>query len=427
MLVRADWCLGADQQLVEAFVEHWLREQMERAADADEPRSPACHYRDDRLRLTPEEVGLRVGDLTARIVVVVAKWTPEMNRRVFLRWTTFGAASLPAAALAGSLEGVRHLVPGTEPPGQPGALTVEQFRDTIGACRRLDDLGMPAGVLQVGRRALARVGELLESCTSTAARRPLTLIAGELSQIIGYAAAGLHDDDRAARSTARSLAAADEADSAELHAYTMGINLAGAELYERRECDLMAATSAATAAQEWARLSGNPAVLSNVESTVARVHARAGREGDALRALDRAQRYLDRSAPEERPTWLYWYNDAVLLGHRGHCLLDLHRTGRSGVSSLDETVATIRGALTARTAGYPRDRANRHMNLADVYWLHGEREESIRHAGDALVLAAGMEWPPLRERLDDLRQRVDGDPLPAARDFVERHRALLSA
>ena len=422
LVVRADWCLGADGQIVDAFVDCWLGEEMERAPLPHEPRTAARHHRDGRLRLPPEEAGVRVADLCARIVAAVASWTPEMNRRVFLRWTTFGTASLPAAAVAGSLEGMKHLVLGSEPPGQ-----VDAVRDTIGVCRRLDDAGIPAAVLQVGRRALARVGELLETCTSTEARRPLTLIAGELSQLVGYAAAGLHDDDLAARSTARALTAADEAGSADLHAYTVGINLAGAELYERTKCDLGAAATGASAAQEWARLSSNPAVVSHGESIAARVHALAGREVDAFRALDRARRHLERSAREERPTWLYWYESPALLGYRGQCLLDLHRAGQPGVSTLDQTVTALRGALAAQKGGLLRDRANHHMNLADAYWVHGEREESIRHANDALVLAAGMDWRRLQERLDSVRQRTEDDPLPAARDFVERHRTLFSA
>jgi hypothetical protein len=207
----------------------------------------------------------------------------------------------------------------------------------------------------------------------------------------------------------------------------MGVNLAGTELYERTECDLGAATTGATAAHEWARLSGNPAVISHADSVVARVHARAGREADALRALDRARTCLERSAPEERPTWLYWYDDAVILGHRGKCLLDLHRAGRSGATRLDETVAAVRGALTACASGYPRDRASYHMSLADAYWVHGEPEASLRHASDALVLAAGLDWRRLRERLAEVGRRTEGDPLPAARDFHERYRTLLSA
>jgi hypothetical protein len=36
-----------------------------------------------------------------------------------------------------------------------------------------------------------------------------------------------------------------------------------------------------------------------------------------------------------------------------------------------------------------------------------------------------MEWRPVRERLEDVRRRMEGDPLPAVRDFDERFRALI--
>ncbi len=95
------------------------------------------------------------------------------------------------------------------------------------------------------------------------------------------------------------------------------------------------------------------------------------------------------------------------------------------MSGIDETVAALRGALAARSSGYPRDQAHDHLDLADAHWLHGEREESARHASDALVLAAGMESRPVRERLEDVRCRMEGDPLLAAGDFNERFRTLI--
>jgi hypothetical protein len=424
-LVRADWCLGADGRLIEAFVECWLREELERPPGGEETRPATRHHGDHRLLLDPQEVAIRVADLSARIAAAVASWAPEMKRRAFLRWSGFGAASLPVAIAAGGLEGMEHLVLGTQHGGRAETVAAEQCREVIGMCRRLDDMGMSAAVLQVGRRALPRVDELVRDCTSAAARRPLTLLAGELSQIVGHAAAGLHDDDTAARYTDRATAAADEAGSPDLHAYTMSQNMVSAELYCRTHCDPAAAATIAAAVQEWARLSGNPVVVSHAQLDAARVHARAGRESAALRALDEAERYLERSTPEERPTWLYWYDQTVLLGCRGECLLELYRAGRPGASGIDATVAAFRGAFTTWGGGYSRDRAWRHLDLSDAYWEHGERDESIRQASDALVLAAGMEWRRIRERLEDVHRRVEGDPLPAARDFGERFRTIV--
>ncbi|MEA2672634.1 MAG: hypothetical protein QOG45_2854, partial [Chloroflexota bacterium] len=152
-----------------------------------------------------------------------------MKRRTFCRWTAFGAASLPAV-VAGGLEGMEHLLAGTAEPSRADALAVEQLRDTILMCRRLDDLGMPGAVLQIGRRAVVRADELVRDCTSAGARRPLTLIAGELCQLVGYAAVGLGDHDTARAYAVRAMAAADELGSAELHAYTMSLNVSDAEL-----------------------------------------------------------------------------------------------------------------------------------------------------------------------------------------------------
>jgi hypothetical protein len=115
----------------------------------------------------------------------------------------------------------------------------------------------------------------------------------------------------------------------------------------------------------------------------------------------------------------------VLLGYRGQCLLDLRRAGWPGLSGIDDMVNSLRGALEARSGGYVRDRAYDHLDLADAHWLHGEREESARHASDALVLAVGMKRRRIRERLEDVRRRMEGDPLPTVRDFNARYRALV--
>jgi tetratricopeptide (TPR) repeat protein len=423
MVVRADWCLGADGRLWEAFAECWLREELERPLGTEGSRGPARHHLDDRLLLAPEEAGLRVIELSARIAAAVASWPPDMKRRTFCRWTAFGAASLPAAVVAGGLEGMEHLLVGTVEPSRADALAIEQLRDTIVMCRQFDDLGMSAAVFQMGRRALARTDELLRDCTSAGARRPLTLIAGELCQLVGYAAVGLGDHDTARAYAQRAMAAADELGSAELHAYTMSLNVSDAEL--DLSADVEAATRATAAAQDWARLSGNPAVLSHAYNIAARAHARAGRERAALHALDEAERYQERSTPEERPTWLYWLEPAKLLADRGTCYLELHRSGSPGAPGLDETVAVLRRAVAAQGGRYPRDLARGHMNLADAHWTHGEREEAARHATNALLVAAGMEWRGVWQGLEDVRRRMEDDPLPAAREFIERFQTFV--
>jgi hypothetical protein len=122
---------------------------------------------------------------------------------------------------------------------------------------------------------------------------------------------------------------------------------------------------------------------------------------------------------------MYWYDDTVLPRYRAHCLLALHRAGRAGVAGLDEVVGALRGSLASRSGGYPRDRVGDHLGLADACWEFGEREEAARHASDALILMAGMEERRFRERLEEYRRRMEGDPLPAARQFVDRYHTLI--
>jgi hypothetical protein len=359
-------------------------------------------------------------EMSTRIGVVVASLSPDMKRRAFLGWSTFGAASLPAAVVASGLDAVDRLM-SVGAPGRADSVAIEQLRDTIDACRRLDDAGMCGAVLQTSRRALARVDELVRSTSSEAARRPLVLIAAELSQIAGWAAIGLRDHSQARTYTSKAMAAADEAGSAELHSHILSLNVSYAE---RLQGNARAAVDAASASLDWARLSGNPATVSFAQGYSARACARAGDERGALRALHESEGHLERCIPAESPTWLYWYDRAQVLSDRGQCYRDLYRAGPAG-PGVEETVALLRQASAARDGRFTRERARDHLDLADVYWEHGEREMAARHASDALVLSAGMDSLCARQRLEQFHTKVQADPLPAARDFSERYRTLI--
>jgi hypothetical protein len=422
MVVRADWCLGADRQLWDAYIACWVASELERSEATQQGGRPARHHRDGEILLLPEEVALRVVEMSTRIGAVVASLSPSMKRRAFLGWSTFGAASLPAAVVAGGLDAVDRLVSAGRPGRAADGVAVEQLRDTVDACRRLDDAGMCGVVLQTSRRALARADELVRSSSSEAARRPLALIAAELSQIAGWAAVELDDHDRGRRHVQRAITAADEARSAELHSHILSLNVSYAEGLQG---NARAAVDAAAAALDWARQSGDPTTISFAQYVAARAWVRAGDERGALDALEQSDRHLERCTGASRPAWLYWYDRADALSNRGQCHLDLHRAGKTSGSGAGEAVAAFRAAASARDHRFTRERAHDHLDLTDAYEEDGEREMAARHASDAVVLAAGMDSRRVRQRLEQFHTKVQADPLPAARDFSERYRTLI--
>ncbi|MDB5066717.1 MAG: hypothetical protein JWM18_3151 [Chloroflexi bacterium] len=88
-------------------------------------------------RVAREEARHR-GELSARIAAAVASWPPDMKRRTFCSWTAFRAASLPAAVVAGGLEGMEHLLVGTVEPSRADGLAIEQLRDSTSAGARVE-------------------------------------------------------------------------------------------------------------------------------------------------------------------------------------------------------------------------------------------------------------------------------------------------
>lgn len=112
-----------------------------------------------------------------------------------------------------------------------------------------------------------------------------------------------------------------------------------------------------------------------------KAHAYA-KAGDALacgRALNEAERWLDKAKPgTEESDWLYYFNEAELAYTAASCWIDLHQPARAR--------PLIDDALESVQTDYVRDRAVFHVSSAEAH-LHAD---NLEPACDDLYAAAGL-------------------------------------
>jgi tetratricopeptide (TPR) repeat protein len=147
-----------------------------------------------------------------------------------------------------------------------------------------------------------------------------------------------------------------------------------------------------------------------------RARARAHRNDPAALAdLDRAAELLaaaDRN-PGRDPDWVYWFDQAELLGARASTHLDLGRPGRA-----EETFIEAADL-------FPADRVRTHTlflaRRADAQWRQNEPERACATAHQALDLAEEISSHRAAGPLRDLAAGMAAHAaLPAVRDLRER-------
>lgn len=114
-------------------------------------------------------------------------------------------------------------------------------------------------------------------------------------------------------------------------------------------------------------------------TTEAEAQAGLGDAEASLRALDRADNGLDRGDQTEDPPLLYWLDDAILAGWKGHCLMRLGR--------LEDADALLAESLSVWDPSFVWERAITLVDLASLRRRQEELEECCRLAEEGLELA----------------------------------------
>ena len=288
----------------------------------------------------------------------------EVDRQEFLI-AMFGAG-------AGAVAGTRVAAE----PSRLGSREVAAWRQTVARLYKLDDEYGGGCVLPLTVRSLRRVRRLLQRASyASATGQALQAVAGELSEHCGWLA---FDAGRQADARYWWLEASHSARLAE-DDRVLVVVLASMSLQARDLGQAGEAVELARAAQRAATSWGTPRLRSLLAAREAQGHARDGNEQAAWQALGQAGALLEQGRRDEDPSWLNFWDGAVLAGCELRVACDLGKLPLADRAA-GHAVAAVRPA-------YPRNRAHFLAQHAEVLVKQQRVEEAASTATQAAVLA----------------------------------------
>lgn len=140
------------------------------------------------------------------------------------------------------------------------------------------------------------------------------------------------------------------------------------------------AVSLIESAEEQIRRSGSPRLKAMLAGRKALAYAKAGEVRACGRALNEAEKQLDRArSGDAEPGWIYYVNESMLAAWAGTCWTDLRQPDRAR-PLIDNALATI-------NTGCVRERSFSHTGSARAY-VHGdELDQACRELTTAADLA----------------------------------------
>ncbi|MFH9987173.1 sporulation protein [Streptomyces luteogriseus] len=165
----------------------------------------------------------------------------------------------------------------------------------------------------------------------------------------------------------------------------------------------------ARAAVEGAKGRATPRAMANYWAMEARALSNAGNRTEAGRAMNEAERNLERADTAGDPAWLSYFDDAELMGEFCHCFRDL-KMRREAVVHAQRAVDST-DPMYARTLGFCR------MVLAQSQLLNGELEAAVTTASLAVDGGDSLQSSRFQRYVTDFQQEVNvhaGNPAVVA-------------
>jgi hypothetical protein len=298
------------------------------------------------------------------------------------------------------------------PDGAPriSAIDVERLRTDVRLLYQLDDRLGGAAVYERALTQLGAVRQLLERAryNSTTGRR-LQVVAGELTEHVGWLAfdAGRHATAR--RFFTEALCVADLSESASLKTLVLtSMTLQAATSGRGRE-----ALDLAECAQRAARPVATPKLSSLLAAREALAHARLGDMPRCGGALASAERLLTEGEDSDDEDWLAFWGPADFFGTVASAQLSTGVPGHAAQSG--------RAALAAVHPAYPRNEACYRARLAQALVALGDVDEGATVASDALGRLDTITSARVRDDLRSLRGQLEPHrTVPAVRDCLDQ-------
>jgi tetratricopeptide (TPR) repeat protein len=321
-----------------------------------------------------------------RLVQFLTSWAHTMKRRDVLR-TLGWAATAASAGHSLNLDEQERLAAVLGNPGRVDAQTIEHIAAVLWRCERQDDALGPQAVLStvLAQRDLARA--LLPECPATLRPRMLTVLSNA-SRHAGWLSFDLNQFPGAEYYYEDARALAHEAENIELSAFALCqmSHLATWQGKPRIGIDH------AVAARQWANRTGDLRLRAYSADVAARAYAADRQPTACLTALDAAHTTLT-TADANTPSYAYLYDDALHIGIRGMCHLELQEW-QPAVEYAQQSLHNLDHSQT-------RNVAFLNVYLGRAYVQSGEIDEAARLFGEAADIAAHNSSVRL---IDHLRQ-----------------------
>ncbi|MEV4501031.1 sporulation protein [Streptomyces klenkii] len=175
----------------------------------------------------------------------------------------------------------------------------------------------------------------------------------------------------------------------------------------------------ARAALEGARGRATPRAMAMFASMEARALSSAADPIGAGRAMNEAERYLERADTTTDPEWLSYFTPAELMGEFCHCFRDLKQR--------KEALRHAQGAVDVTDPKYARTLGFCRMVLAQSQLLNGELEDALTTAGLAVEAGDSLQSARFQRYVGDFQAEVNTHSSnPAVAEFNERVREALA-
>jgi DNA-binding XRE family transcriptional regulator/tetratricopeptide (TPR) repeat protein len=336
----------------------------------------------------------------------------RVKRRMFLSLT---GPALTAPAHQWLVHEPEPLVSGLAGRRVPAGVA-DRLPAMIAELRAMDDVAGGGDVLSLAQFHFGWVAGLLDQASyDDATGRKLHRALAELGQLVGWLCYDTDQHGLAQRYHITALRASHAADDRPLGAHILGSLAHQCQGRPTEAVTLIDTAVAGTRGQQ------TPRLLAELCVRQAYAFAALKDASACATAISQALTYVERSANDDDPPYLYWVRPAEITAGAGYCLLQLGQADRAA-AMIDQGIAMF-------DAPFDRDRQMYLTYLTEALARPGKQRDLEAAAGkgiEAIDLAANLSSTRSVDRIRYLsRQLKPYATVPAVRDFLERAKGFV--
>lgn len=322
-------------------------------------------------------------------------WADSMYRREVLQLLGWAATTVAAApAVTGlNIDEQERLVGAVMSPSRVDEQVIDHLMAMHQYCKRQDDVLGSRAVLHTVLAQRDLVRSLLAECP--AGHRPhLLSVYSDMSTSVGCYFFELNDFDSARYYGDQALAAARDADNADLYIHALCITDYFA-LWQGKASERI---DSAAAAQDLASKTEDPLMRVRAVVTASMAYAINGQYAACMAGFEQAEADLASAGPVPAESLSYYYNEGFLASLKSESLLRLGKP--------QEAAASASMGLTLLDKSFPDSYAFCTLHLGNAHLQCGEIEQAARVISNAASLAARTHSARLVKELRATRSQM---------------------